>query len=127
MRAVLVQGGAEGGGIYSKDGDVVVSNCTLRDNRLDGWYPTAKSGGGIWADGACQVLNCVIAGNDVYAAGGGSYVPYATGGGVHLGAGAHALRNCLLYGNNARTTANSTPKGSPTYPQPTINTRMTAY
>jgi hypothetical protein len=107
-------GGAEGCGLFAVWCDGVLSNSIVKGNSMSSWFAACASGGGIWANHRWTFINCVIAQNVAYAVGDASWHPWATGGGMHL-EGFPVVRNCLLYGNDAQSTAQTTPKGDGLY------------
>ncbi len=59
------------GGIVIRTGSAatIVTNCFVVGNRSDVGY--RNSGGGIWADGECLIVDCVITNNTAYSKAGG--------------------------------------------------------
>jgi len=104
-----------GGGIYSRSGNLALTNCIIRNNRayrgggLFLYYlsklislnnnviennQSTENGGGIYIAGGIKNLqNCIIRNNSA-----------VSGGGIYSNVAAHVLQNCLIYSNRASGT-----------------------
>ena len=94
-----VTGGStgHGGGIYSSQGTLTLTNCLLDRNQATG------NGGGVYStQTATTISHCTIDGNSA-----------TNGGGVHNNAGAAMIRHCTVVGNAATNGAALANVGGP--------------
>ena len=91
---------AYGGGLYSLNSMLVISNCQIVYNQNNGGQYAFSYGGGLYfGNSDVMLLNSLIATNTVYAF---RWLPELAGGGIALGGGSRLLaRNCLIYRNNS--------------------------
>lgn len=92
---------AYGGGIYSANSMLVISNCQIVYNQNNGGQYAFSYGGGLYiGESDVVLLNSLIATNTAYAY---RWDPVLAGGGISMGgAGSRLLlRNCLIIRNNS--------------------------
>ncbi len=97
----------KGAGIYMGNVGGIVRGCTVENNvawmrkGTQATYNPAGylcSGGGIFANGGCEVVDCIISGNMATNACATGYA--GSGGGIYAGGGS-VISNCLVCGNMA--------------------------
>ena len=104
-----------GGGIYTSNGTVVVSNSTFLENSATGGGSTGNRGGAIYsASGTVIVSNSTFSGNSapyggggIYSTNGGSILTVSSstfsnngGGGIKSGCGTNSVSNSTFAGND---------------------------
>ncbi len=86
-----------GGGIYSRDANTVIANCTIEDNGrlpdVSPWGDGDVIGGGIYVEGGSpRIVNCKIRGNKA-----------RIGGGLSAGYCGLVVLSCTIENNTAET------------------------
>jgi len=88
-----------GGGIYTKDSYLTITNCAIKGNYRDrssflGQGDSCRGVGAYLDGGSVTLIDSVITANDGYCR------SSARGGGVYVDAGSHLFRNCLIVAND---------------------------
>jgi uncharacterized repeat protein (TIGR02543 family) len=99
LRSIIVSMGrilgGSGAGIYNA-GQLILSNCTISDNKVTGTDTGTHSGGGIGNSGTLTILSSIISDNRAY---NNSY-GYSYGGGIN-NSGSLTILNSTISGNQA--------------------------
>lgn len=110
-------GAVAGAGVFASQSVLVMTNCLVKGNSTDAWYPENCYAAGIFSDTVGTFVNCTIVSN-TSSVGGTSYGDgqHAYGGGLYVN-GNTTIRNCLIAGNDAKSTATTgkTPHGDAAY------------
>ncbi len=109
--------GSKGAGVYASASQGAITDCLVANNLGEGWYPLNMYGGGLFLEAGTWTLDRVRVSRNTTSVGGSQYgTTSAFGGGLYLNATC-TLRNCLIDGNDAKSTSTTgkVPRGDAAY------------